>query len=73
MAALLVGVISGIICAAISAWMGAPWLKVIIVYVFSGMIGTISHAVTIALLEPNLETERDPNRNDDDRRSQQKQ
>lgn len=71
MAALLVGVISGIICAAISAVTGASWLSVFVVYVCSGIVATLSHAIMISVIEPTLTKRRGPTKSDDDWRSPQ--
>ncbi|MFB9223262.1 hypothetical protein [Paracoccus cavernae] len=54
MAALFIGTITGLICAVVAAWLGAPIWAVICVYAVSGVIAALAHAVVLALIEPDL-------------------
>lgn len=48
---LLLGVISGALCAILAAWLGAPWWALILTYSATGTIATLANALLHGLRE----------------------
>lgn len=44
MGLLLLGIISGGVCAAFALWMGAPWWAALLTYSIAGTVGTLLNA-----------------------------